>query len=68
MSWQVDSLKEPYDYDSIMHYAQRIYQNGKMIEEVRPKDPNAKIGQREKLSEGDIQQANKLYSCPCKYN
>ncbi|VDN15687.1 unnamed protein product [Dibothriocephalus latus] len=63
-SWQVDSLKEPYDYDSIMHYAQWIYQNGKMTEQVRPKDPNAKIGQRKKLSEGDIKQANKLYSCP----
>ncbi|VDK82361.1 unnamed protein product [Dibothriocephalus latus] len=64
MSWQVDSLEEPYDYDSIMHSSQWTYRNGEWIERVRPKDPNAKIGQREKLSEGDIKQTNKLYRCP----
>ncbi|VDN15706.1 unnamed protein product [Dibothriocephalus latus] len=61
---EVDSLDEPYDYDSIMHYGQWAMHNFAMTEQIRSENPNAKIGQRKKLSEGDIKQTNKLYSCP----
>lgn len=72
----VDSLGEPYDYDSIMHYARETYSKhmyDPKISVIQPKrDKNGKrqikigvkIGQRDRLSVGDIRQTNKLYKCP----
>ncbi|KAG5673535.1 hypothetical protein PVAND_003575 [Polypedilum vanderplanki] len=64
----VNSLGQPYDYDSIMHYAKNTFSKGTYLETILPIDvPNKKrpeIGQRIKLSEGDIAQANLLYKCP----
>ncbi|XP_052892120.1 zinc metalloproteinase nas-14-like [Anopheles moucheti] len=52
----------PYDYDSVMHYSETAYsKNGKRT--IVAKDPNARIGQREGLSEGDIIKLNLRYEC-----
>ncbi|XP_067928524.1 bone morphogenetic protein 1-like [Watersipora subatra] len=65
---EVDSLGEEYDYESIMHYARNTFSRGPYDDTIVPKKklPNGnpvEIGQRLKLSPGDIVQANKLYSC-----
>ncbi|XP_065192229.1 uncharacterized protein LOC135823299 [Sycon ciliatum] len=63
---EVDSLSVPYDYDSVMHYSSTQFskdeQNFKTI--VAKDDPERKLGQREKMSVGDVLQLNKLYGCP----
>lgn len=49
-----------YDYDSLMHYGQFAFSsNGQ--ETIEPVDPNAQIGQRNGLSEGDIAAVRALY-------
>ncbi|XP_064635870.1 tolloid-like protein 1 [Lineus longissimus] len=65
----VNSLGEPYDYASIMHYARNTFSRGTYVDTILPKlkphmSKRPEIGQRIKLSPGDIAQANKLYSCP----
>lgn len=64
----VNSLGQAYDYDSIMHYAKNTFSRGTYLETILPVDvPGRKrpdIGQRIRLSEGDIAQANLLYKCP----
>lgn len=53
-----------------MHYAKNTFSKGTYLETILPVDiPNKKrpeIGQRIRLSEGDIAQANLLYKCPSK--
>ena len=63
---EVDSLNEPYDYQSIMHYAKGTFSKANKEWTIRPKAccPRPPIGQRIMLSPGDIRQTNKLYSCP----
>lgn len=53
-----------YDYDSILHPRRTRYsKNGNVtFETVDPKN-NHRIGQREKLSEGDILRINRMYKC-----
>ncbi|KAK3719747.1 hypothetical protein QZH41_011022 [Actinostola sp. cb2023] len=60
---QVDTLNEPYDYASIMHYPQFAFsRNGqKTIAPIRL--GVIIIGQRQGLSKVNIQQINKLYKC-----
>lgn len=65
---EINSLGEPYDYDSIMHYARNTFSRGPYLDTIIPREkgPNGtpkEIGQRVKLSDGDIRQANKLYNC-----
>lgn len=68
----VDSLGETYDYDSIMHYARETYSkhmyDEMKISTIQPKrradGRRHRIGQRNRLSVGDIRQTNKLYKCP----
>lgn len=64
----VNSLGQAYDYDSIMHYAKNTFSKGTYLETILPVDiagrKRPEIGQRIKLSVGDINQANLLYKCP----
>ncbi|MBN3324354.1 TLL2 protein, partial [Atractosteus spatula] len=65
---EVNSLGETYDYDSIMHYARNTFSRGVFLDTILPRrDDNGvrpPIGQRVRLSKGDIAQARKLYKCP----
>ncbi|XP_076255661.1 tolloid-like protein 1 tolkin [Rhynchophorus ferrugineus] len=64
---EVNSLGLTYDYDSIMHYARNTFSKGTFLDTIQPVDmPGRKpeIGQRIRLSEGDIAQTNLLYKCP----
>lgn len=69
-SEDVNSLGLPYDYDSIMHYARNTFSKGTYLDTILPTEVKGRkrpeIGQRLKLSEGDIAQANLLYKCPSK--
>ncbi|XP_057689015.1 bone morphogenetic protein 1a isoform X2 [Corythoichthys intestinalis] len=64
---EVDSLGEIYDFDSIMHYARNTFSRGIFLDTILPRyDVNGvrpPIGQRTRLSKGDIAQARKLYKC-----
>lgn len=69
-SEDVNSLGLSYDYDSIMHYARNTFSKGTYLDTILPVEVKGKkrpeIGQRLRLSEGDIAQANLLYKCPSK--
>ncbi|XP_064633590.1 bone morphogenetic protein 1-like [Lineus longissimus] len=59
----IDSLGQPYDYNSIMHYRKTTFtSNGRNT--MEPVVERVYIGQRVSLSKGDIVQANLLYNCP----
>ncbi|XP_065821828.1 bone morphogenetic protein 1-like isoform X4 [Labrus bergylta] len=64
---EVDSLGEVYDFGSIMHYARNTFSRGIFLDTILPRyDINGvrpPIGQRTRLSNGDIAQARKLYKC-----
>ncbi|GLV41047.1 tolkin [Carabus blaptoides fortunei] len=64
---EVNSLGLQYDYDSIMHYARNTFSKGTYLDTIQPNVGQGKkrpeIGQRIKLSEGDISQTNLLYKC-----
>uniref|UniRef100_A0A1B6GTE4 Metalloendopeptidase n=2 Tax=Cicadellinae TaxID=33370 RepID=A0A1B6GTE4_9HEMI len=67
---EVNSLGLPYDYDSIMHYARNTFSKGTYLDTIQPIDymrggykRRPEIGQRIRLSEGDIAQTNLLYKC-----
>ncbi|XP_038051219.1 bone morphogenetic protein 1-like [Patiria miniata] len=57
----INSLDQPYDYDSAMHYGPRTFSRNRE-RTIIPKKEWA-IGQRGGLSVGDILQANLLYRC-----
>jgi len=61
-SSKVDSLGEPYDYGSIMHYSRKAFsKNGR--ETIVPKQEGVTIGQRNGLSPLDARQMNLMYNC-----
>lgn len=63
----VDSLGLPYDYNSIMHYARNTFSKSVYLDTIQPigirEHEKIDIGQRVRLSKGDISQANLLYKC-----
>ncbi|ODM91924.1 Tolloid-like protein 2, partial [Orchesella cincta] len=66
---EVKILGESYDFDSIMHYARNTFSRSTFLDTILPReDPRDRhrpeIGQRIRLSLGDIAQANRLYKCP----
>lgn len=68
---EVNSLGLTYDYDSIMHYSRNTFSKGIYLDTIKPVvelngGKKTDIGQRIKLSEGDITQTNMLYNCPSK--
>ncbi|XP_058060742.1 tolloid-like protein 1 [Anopheles bellator] len=64
---EVNSLGLPYDYDSIMHYARNTFSKNVYLDTILPIEIKGRkrpeIGQRLRLSDGDIAQANLLYQC-----
>ncbi|GMR48509.1 hypothetical protein PMAYCL1PPCAC_18704 [Pristionchus mayeri] len=62
----VDSMGEPYDFNSIMHYARDTFSRGLFHDTILPKPSlgfKGEIGQRVQLSDGDIRQTAKMYNC-----
>ncbi|XP_027042927.1 zinc metalloproteinase nas-4-like [Pocillopora damicornis] len=59
----INSLEEPYDFDSVMHYG-RTFFSKKGRPTLFPRKKGIEFGQRERESEGDARQMNKMYNCP----
>ena len=59
----IDHLGTSYDYGSVMHYGAYGFAVDPSIPTIIPKDPDAEIGQRVKLSELDIERVQILYQC-----
>ena len=59
----IDLLKIPYDFDSIMHYGRRSFsKNGKdTIRSIL--DPNRPLGQRNGFTDLDAHEIKALYDC-----
>ena len=64
---EVNSLGLRYDYDSIMHYARNTFSKGTYLDTILPKSDllenqaaMPEIGQRIRLSKGDILQTTEL--------
>ncbi|KAK9753167.1 Astacin (Peptidase family M12A) [Popillia japonica] len=51
-----------YDYGSVMHYSKYAFSKNKKPT-IEPTKPDAKIGQREGFSKGDIIKLNEMYNC-----
>ncbi|KXJ12090.1 zinc metalloproteinase nas-4 [Exaiptasia diaphana] len=64
---EADTLNEPYDYKSVMHYPRRAFSiNGR--DTIVPKRGGVQLGQRHGFSRIDLRQINKLYKCGVKPN
>lgn len=59
----IDSRGYEYDYYSIMHYSPFQGNNKYNAIAIEPLDEYVDIGQREGLSDGDIDQTNEMYKC-----
>ena len=53
----------PYDYNSIMHYGFNDFSKDGVLPTMLPKKKGANIGNRELMSELDVQRINILYHC-----
>ncbi|XP_026475149.1 zinc metalloproteinase nas-13-like [Ctenocephalides felis] len=60
----VTSYEQVYDYTSIMHYSSKAFsKNGEVT--IEPLEAEAKIGQRDHLSDADIAKLNAMYKTEC---
>lgn len=59
----IDQLKIPYDFDSVMHYGRKSFtKNG--LDTIRSiLNPSRDLGQRNGLTDFDIHEINALYDC-----
>ena len=59
----VDTLSQPYDFDSILHYDNKAFsKNGRdTIQALN--DSNRRFGHAKSLSSGDVKQIRELYKC-----
>lgn len=61
-SGRVTDFDVPYDYTSVMHYSTHAFsKNGKPT--ITPKKVGARIGQRERMSDRDLEKLNIMYDC-----
>ena len=65
----IDYQGSTYDYGSIMHYGSSFFSSGSATITVAntaayESQGSPQLGQRKNLSDGDIEQVNRLYSCP----
>ena len=64
---EIKTFGEPYDFSSIMHYANNTFSKSDELLTLRAREKfkkeGIKIGQRSNLSKSDIIQTNKLYQC-----
>ena len=60
----INHFRLPYDYGSVMHYKKNSFSRGGRTT-IRTRDPSKQnlIGQREGVSEGDINLVRKMYKC-----
>lgn len=59
----VDTLKIPYDFESIMHYGTHSFTKNDLPTIRSVRTPDRVLGQRNGLTELDIQEINALYDC-----
>jgi hypothetical protein len=66
-SSEIKTFGEPYDFLSIMHYANNTFAKNDELPTIRTREKylkqGSKIGQRQNLSKSDIIQTNNLYEC-----
>lgn len=62
--YPTDSLKEPYDFLSIMHYDNKAFSSNGMDTIQSKRNPKMRFGKVRKLSKMDLRQLKKLYQCP----
>jgi len=61
---QADTLNEPYDKASVMHYGNYAFSTNGRKTIISRSNPNEVLGQRRGLSAIDIRQLKKMYKCP----
>ncbi|XP_028405518.1 zinc metalloproteinase nas-1-like [Dendronephthya gigantea] len=59
----VDTLSEPYDFNSILHYDNKAFSKNGQDTIQALKDPARRFGHAKHLSNGDIRSIRKLYKC-----
>lgn len=62
-----DNFGTPYDFYSIMHYGPGSENKRTIIAKSGFKKYEKYMGQRHRLSDGDVQRINNMYKCAAKY-
>ena len=59
----VKSLNSEYDYESVMHYGSTAFAKRWGLTTIRSKKGHRNLGDKDRLSPADKQQAESLYKC-----